>query len=71
LFYSELTTTAGKPGRMNVIQGLYDEFQLPGFLMEQRIALHPKYGRLPLAEDRLRFGAELARVIAAALRGTR
>ena len=55
------------PGRMTIIQGLYKDFQLPGFLMEQRISTQPKYGRKPLAADRLRFGRELAVTFAAAL----
>jgi hypothetical protein len=60
LFYSETSTTAGRPGRMNVVQGLYKEFGLPAFLMEQRISNQSKYGRKPLVDDRLRFGRELA-----------
>lgn len=61
LFSSEVSADKG---RMIVIQGLYRDFKLPGFLMEQRISRHPKYGRLPLVEDRLRFGRELAVTIA-------
>lgn len=64
LFYSDTTTTAGLPGRMTVIQGLYRDFKLPGFLMEQRVSVQPKYGRKPLIADRLRFGRELAVTIA-------
>ncbi len=60
LFYSESSTTAGLPGRMTVSQGLYKEFGLPAFIMEQRISTQPKYGRKPLIADRLQFGAELA-----------
>lgn len=67
LFFAELSTTAGRPGRMNVIQGLYRDFQIPGFLMEQRISKQPKYGRRPLPEDRIRFGRELAEAIANSL----
>jgi hypothetical protein len=67
LFYAGDTTTPGMPGRMTIIQGLYKDFQLPGFLMEQRISNQPKYGRKPLAADRLRFGRELAVTFAAAL----
>lgn len=67
LFYSDTSTTAGMPGRMTIIQGLYKDFRLPGFLMEQRISHHPKYGRKPLIEDRLRFGRELAVTIAKAV----
>ncbi len=61
LFHAESSTTAGKAGRMNVIQGLYRDWKLPAFLMEQRIAHNDKLKRLPLAEDRLRFGGELVR----------
>lgn len=60
LFYAEATTTVGLPGRMTVVQGLYKDFGLPTFIMEQRISLQPKYGRKPLIADRLRFGRELA-----------
>ncbi|MFN0107028.1 MAG: M14-type cytosolic carboxypeptidase [Bryobacteraceae bacterium] len=67
LFYADNSTTAGMPGRMNVIQGLYKDFGLPGFIMEQRIANQPKYGRKPLVADRLRFGRELAVTIGEAL----
>lgn len=59
----ETTTTAGKPGRMNVIQGLYRDRKINGFLMEQRISLNPKLGHLPTAADRLAFGGSLARVL--------
>jgi hypothetical protein len=45
---------------MTVVQGLYKEFGLPTFIMEQRISAQPKYGRKPLIADRLRFGRELA-----------
>ena len=54
---------------MNIIQGLYKDFGLPGFLMEQRISTQPKYGRKPLIADRLRFGRELAVTIGKALAG--
>jgi len=60
LFFAGATTTAGLPGRMTVVQGLYKDFKLPAFLMEQRISVQPKYGRKPLIADRLRFGRELA-----------
>lgn len=60
LFYATETTTPGKPGRMTVIQGLYSEFGIPGFLMEQRIANNPKLGHLPGIADRLAFGSQLA-----------
>ena len=64
LQYAGNTTTPGKPGRMTVIQGLYADFRIPGFLMEQRIAFNPKLGRLPRASDRIAFGAELVKTIA-------
>jgi hypothetical protein len=60
LFYAEVTTTAGLPGRMTVVQGLYKDFGLATFIMEQRISTQPKYGRKPLIADRVRFGRELA-----------
>lgn len=63
LFYSQTSTTAGMKGRMTVIQGLWAEFRVPGFLMEQRIAFNEKLGRLPMPEDRLRFGAQLVRAM--------
>ena len=64
LFYSETTTTAGLPGRMTVSQGIYKEFGLPTFIMEQRISHQSKYNRKPLIADRLRFGRELAVTLA-------
>lgn len=67
LFYSADTTTAGKPGRMTIIQGLYRDFKIPGFLMEQRVSIQPKYNRRPLIEDRLRFGREFATAVAKSL----
>jgi len=63
LFATEITTTAGMTGRMNVIQGLYKEFQIPGFLMEQRIAFNDRLGHLPTVEDRLAFGRKLVHAI--------
>jgi hypothetical protein len=65
LSFAEETTTAGKPGRMTVIQGLYKDFGIPGFLMEQRISYNPKMGHLPEVADRLKFGGELVRALAA------
>ncbi len=67
LFYAGTTTTAGMQGRMVVIQGLYRDFQLPGFLMEQRISFNPKMGQRPEISDRVQFGGELVRAIAAAV----
>ncbi len=62
------TTTPGKVGRMSVIQGLYRDRKINGFLMEQRITFNPKLGRLPTVEDRLSFGAQLAKVLAETVR---
>lgn len=67
LFYAAVSTTLGKPGRMTVLQGLYHDFKLPAFLMEQRISYNEKLGRLPGPEDRLRFGGELVRAMARSL----
>ena len=57
------TTTEGKPGRMNVAQGLYHLARLPAFTMEQMIANNPKLGRFPTIDDRLAFGAQLVRAV--------
>lgn len=66
---SPRTTTEGKPGRMPVVQGLARDFNLPAFLMEQRISHHPKLGRIPTVEDRLQFGRDLVGVIRDVLAG--
>jgi hypothetical protein len=68
LFSAGTTTTAGMKGRMTVIQGLWHDYKVPAFLMEQRIAYNEKLERLPTIEDRLKFGRELVGAIAAALR---
>ncbi|MBI5283077.1 MAG: hypothetical protein HY858_15435 [Candidatus Solibacter usitatus] len=60
LSWAETTTTAGKPGRMTVVQGLWKDFRIPAFLTEQRVSFNAKLGRRPLTEDRLRYGGELA-----------
>jgi hypothetical protein len=65
---SEATTTQGMKGRMTVVQGLWKDFQIPAYLMEQRVAYNQKLGRLPLIEDRVAFGKQLVNAIAAALR---
>jgi hypothetical protein len=59
----EASTTPGKPGRMNVVQGLYNDRQLPAFLVEQRIAKHPKLGHQPTPEERQQFGVELVQAM--------
>ena len=67
LSFAEQTTTPGKPGRMNVSQGLYKDFGIPGFIMEQRISFNPKLGHLPEIPDRMKFGEELVRALAKAV----
>jgi hypothetical protein len=66
-FSSTATTSEGVKGRMNVVQGLWRDFRVPAFLMEQRIARSPKRERLPNIPDRLAFGRQLPLAIAAAL----
>ncbi|MDQ6706969.1 MAG: M14-type cytosolic carboxypeptidase [Acidobacteriota bacterium] len=68
LSYANATTTAGKPGRMTVIQGLYADYKILGFLMEQRVSKNPKLGHLPEISDRLQFGRELVGAIAETVR---
>ncbi len=53
---------------MTVIQGLYADYRIVGFLMEQRVSNNPKLGHLPDISDRLQFGRELVVAIAAAVR---
>lgn len=64
---TEATTTPGMKGRMTAVQGLYRDARVPGYLMEQRISYNSKLKRLPLPEDRIRFGRELVAAIAQAL----
>jgi hypothetical protein len=64
LRYADITTTAGTTGRMTVVQGLYRDFKIPAFLMEQRISLNSKLGHLPEIPDRMAFGAQLVDAIA-------
>jgi hypothetical protein len=68
---SAVSTTEGKPGRMTVVQGLYADRKLPAFLIEHMSVKHPKLGRLPNAEDRARFGADLVRAMAATVSATK
>lgn len=56
------------PGRHSAPEGLYTQRKLPAFLMEQMVARNPKLGHFPTIADRRRFGGELVRGIAAALR---
>jgi hypothetical protein len=64
-FGSGATTTEGVKGRMTVVQGLWRDFQIPAFLMEQRIAKSPRTGRLPGIAERVTFGRQLPAAIAA------
>jgi murein tripeptide amidase MpaA len=63
------TTTPGKPGRMTVDQGLFNDRKLPAMLMEQMIEYNSKLGRVPTAADRRQFGAELVRALFVAVTG--
>jgi len=67
LRYADTTTTAGMTGRMTVVQGLYRDFQIPAFLMEQRISFNAKLGHLPEVADRMAFGGQLVGAIKKAL----
>ena len=67
LRFAGATTTPGMPGRMTVVQGLYRDFKIPAFLMEQRISLNPKLGHVPGIPDRIKFGSELVEAIAKAV----
>ena len=60
---AEASTTAGKPGRMTVIQGLSHDRQLPAFLIELMITKHPKLGHQPTPNDRQQFGADLVQAM--------
>ena len=64
LQYSDITTTPGMAGRMTVVQGLYRDFQIPAFLMEQRVSYNEKLGHLPEIPDRIAFGGQLVRAVA-------
>jgi murein tripeptide amidase MpaA len=57
-----------KPGRMTVDQGLFHDRRIPAFLMEQMVDSNSKLGHPPTVEDRLEFGAGLARAMCAAVR---
>jgi hypothetical protein len=61
--FMSATTTAGRAGRMNVVQGLYHDRHIPAFEVEMRIAKHPKLGHRPTIEDRKRAGEELIQAI--------
>jgi hypothetical protein len=57
------TTTVGKPGRMNVVQGLSHDRGVPAFEIEMMIAKNPKLGRRPNVQDRLLSGQQLIQAI--------
>ena len=57
------TTTTGKPGRMNVVQGLSHDRGLPAFEVEMMIVKNPKLGRRPNVHDRLLAGRELVQAL--------
>jgi hypothetical protein len=61
--FDSTSTTVGKLGRMNVVQGLYRDRKLPAFEAEMRIVKHPKLGRRPNIEDRQLAGVELIQAI--------
>ncbi len=67
LRFAEISTSPGMIGRMNVVQGLFRDFKIAAFLMEQRISYNRKLGRLPEIDDRLAFGGELVRAISKAV----
>ncbi len=67
LRFAATTTTAGMAGRMTVVQGLYHDFKVPAFLMEQRVSYNEKLGHLPEIPDRLAFGGQLVRAMAKAV----
>ena len=52
---------------MTVSQGLAASFGIAGFIMEQRVSINPKLGRLPGIADRLQFGRELVQALATAV----
>lgn len=61
------TVKATEPGRMTVIQALFQERRIPSFLMELRVEKSPKLGRCPTTADRLAFGERLVHVIVGAV----
>jgi hypothetical protein len=57
------TTSEGKPGRMNVVQGLSQDRGIPAYEIEMMIAKNPKLGRRPNVSDRLLAGRELVQAL--------
>ena len=68
LSFAAVTTTEGKQGRMNVVQGLWRDRKLPAFLTEQRVSAQPGSGRLLNVEDRMEYGRKLASAMLEAVR---
>jgi hypothetical protein len=64
---STLASAPPKPGRMTVDQGLFRDRAIPAFLMEQMVNFNSKLGHAPDVEDRLEFGASLARAMGEAV----
>ncbi len=64
---SGATTAPGARGRMTVDQGLVHERRIPALLLELTVESVPKLARVPTTDDRLRFGADLVKVIEGAL----
>jgi hypothetical protein len=56
---------AAAPG--TAMNCLWNEHRIPVVLMEQRISTSPKLGRRPTSEDRLTFGAQLVKALAASV----
>jgi hypothetical protein len=52
---------------MMVNQALFNERQIPAFLMELMVERSPKLRRPPTLEDRLEFGATLVKILSIAL----
>ena len=61
------TSARPQPGRMTVDQGLFRDRAIPAFLMEQMVDFNSKLGHRPEVEDRLEFGAGLARAMEGAV----
>ncbi|GHB86738.1 hypothetical protein GCM10007390_48030 [Persicitalea jodogahamensis] len=57
------STTAGKPGRMTVFQGLWSEFKIPAFLIEMNVGKVEKPNRHRTVEDWLAIGPKLAEAV--------
>lgn len=56
-------------GRQSVYEYLFFQRKVPAFLMELMVDSSPKISRPPTVQDRLEFGAALARILPAAVAG--